>query len=125
MVKPMFNLFGRRRATRRIEVIQRDPCRLTVTEWRSDPVLVQQAQKILANPEFRQLLDVIERSSPARWELDVQAAHSESRIALQSIIQGYMLAITNLESLGHFQPKGELPEETFEPENFNLDLPQT
>ncbi len=72
------------------------------------------AQKTLAEPNVRLLLDVLRNSSPANevmFERDLGV-----RAVKQAQIEGYMMALNNLESLGVFeQPRPELESEFRDP----------
>src|SRR5678815_2579098 len=103
---------------RRIEytyqVVQRDPCRLRLHEWRSSPDLAIQARKLLSDPIMRTMLDVVDTEHPANMVLS-DSTTIENRAVWQSRCEGYTMALANFESMGIYQkPKQEL-EATFEP----------
>lgn len=98
----------------RIVVVRRDPCRLTLAEWRSQTGMVKAAQLMLANADLRAMLDVLMNASPAH---DVYAPDlpADVRSVILARAEGYLLALNDLESLGRFQKPAEPLEETFEP----------
>lgn len=95
-------------------VIHRDVCRLTIDQWKTNKEYVLLAQKTLAEPNVRLLLDVLRNSSPANevlMERDLGV-----RAIKQAQIEGYMMALNNLESLGVFeQPRPEIESEFVDP----------
>lgn len=105
----LFNFF-RRKSTLKFVVIPRDVCRMTIDMWKTNKEHVTLAQKTLSEPSVRILLDVVRNSSPANEvmierDLGVRACQ-------QAKIEGYMMALNNLEALGIFeQPREELESE--------------
>lgn len=95
-----------------VRIIKRDPCRLRMHEWRSDEALANLAHKVLWSPEFRQMLDVVERECPSNMFL--VGASTQARAEAQCRIEGYLMALTNLEKLGIFEKPTEPIESTFE-----------
>lgn len=112
----MFSLMARLfRHPRQIQIIKRDPCRLTLEEWRSSPELVLQAQKYLNDPGFRIMLDVLDMENPIGIS---NFAHIpiEERAIMQARCEGYRMAISTLESMGKPTTRTERVVATFEDE---------
>ncbi len=100
-----------------VRVIVRDRCEVTLSEWRSEGTLVSGASRLLSEPHFRLMLDVLNTASPAGWVLNNSS--TEERAAQQARIEGYQMAITNLKSMGIFQKSAvNMPEPEFKPEIF-------
>lgn len=114
MFKAMARLFGRPTTRTQIHVIQRDPCRLTLKEWRSVPELVLRARKYLADPNFRIMLDVLTTEDPSN--LSYMRISLEERAVIQARCEGYRMAISTLEAMGRPLEVEEALESTFEPE---------
>jgi hypothetical protein len=97
----------------RIQIVTRDPLRLTMEEWRSQPDLVKLAKGVIVQPEVRQMLDVLRTSHLATY---TGVGTLEQRALHLSRCEGYNLALANFEALAMFEkPKEEL-EATFEPQ---------
>jgi hypothetical protein len=101
------------RQHRKIVLIHRISSRLRMAEWKSSKDLVTSARKFLNNPEFMTLVDVLRNESPINW-ITVGPMTIEDRAVTQARIEGYQLALNNLESLGMFEVPKEEIQETFE-----------
>lgn len=101
-----------------VQVVPRDPCRVSLLEWRTNPDLLRIATKFLRDPEFRMMLDVLDRENPASMSFTMSARASlKDRAVQQAKCEGYVMAIANLESMGTpWEPPQAPPEATFEPE---------
>lgn len=95
-------------------VIRRDVCRMTIDEWKTNREHVTLAQQTLNDSKVRILLDVVRNSSPAN---DVMIERDLGvRACQQAKIEGYMMALNNLESLGVFEEaRPELESEFLDP----------
>jgi len=97
----------------RIRIIERESCRLTLEQWRSDPAMVAKARMISNNPDFRSMLDVLRSAHFANYHLPANA-DMDARACQQARCEGYSMALCNLEALAEFEkPFTDLPE-TFE-----------
>lgn len=98
-----------------VTVIQRDPLRIRISEWRTSPELVKMAAETLRQPNVRQMLDCLRNehlgfiSTPLDASTDVVAA-------LQRQAEGYQQALNNFEALGSIEKPSVTVEPTFEPE---------
>jgi len=81
----------------KIQVVRRDPFRLTPDEWRSDPTLCSLATKTLAIPEVRMMLDTL-RNAAHGWVMN-PAMPFEERAIRASVNEGYMICLTEFEKL--------------------------
>lgn len=97
-----------------VNIIQRESSKIRLHEFRSDKGLVGVAQKVHADPNFRLLLDVLRNEHPSHWGLP-RMATMEQRAGVQGIVEGYNLALSNLEAMAVFRKTVELDEPTFEP----------
>lgn len=100
-----------------VKILLRDRCEVTLKEWRQDQALVSLAATILADPNFKLMLDCANNSGPHHWALT--NSNADERAAHQGRIEGYLMALTDLKSLGMFQSP-EMPqiEPDFKPELF-------
>lgn len=115
-MKQLFKrLFPRSKAAVPVSILRRDIMRVSVMEWRSSPDLVAAARAVLANPVFRQMLDVAYASAPGRGVLPDNAT-PELRQHWQSKGEGYVIALATLESMQEPIETTEPLEATFEPE---------
>jgi hypothetical protein len=101
--------------TQTIEVLRRNSTKLRLSEWRSDPNLVNEAGRLMATETFKCMMDVVITESPPSFSLPF-GTPMEDRAAAQCRGEGYMMALANFEAMG----KGQRPHEplmpTFEPE---------
>lgn len=119
MLKSLKSLFAKPRV--KFLLIRRFSSRLRLAEYRSQENLVKTAQKFLIDPEFQPMLDVLRNEAPSKWMLRDEAT-TEDRAVLQAKIEGYELAIANLEAMGVFRTMKEAPEPTYEqPEEERLE----
>jgi hypothetical protein len=106
-------MYFRKKQSQPIQVVRRDACRLRMSEWRANLALVREAGDVLNTTTARTMIDVVRNESPANIVL--LGVPIEERAVMQARIEGYQMALTNLEALAEFeQPKEQLPEPTFE-----------
>lgn len=110
----MFGFFKKDKTRYQVTLIEREPFKLTLTEWRSNPDMAAQAAKVLANPTMKFMLQVLYNSSPA-WET-LLAPTMEDRAAQQARIEGYAQALANIEAMAVYERPMEHLEQTFEKE---------
>jgi hypothetical protein len=96
-------------------VIARDPIKLRLAEFRSNKSLAGDAQKIIAIPGVRLMLDVLRNEHPGQWVLP-PGATTLDRIRAQCLAEGYTMALANFEAMGEFTEMTQMPEPTFEQE---------
>lgn len=106
--------FNKQQETR-VQVLQRDICKLRLSEWRGDKGLVASAGSVLVDPRLRMMLDVLMNECPAAYSLAV-GTPLESRALYQAKTEGYMMAISNLEAMGKLSAVQDTIEPTFEVE---------
>ncbi len=109
----MFKLFQRKFSSK-IQLLSREPFKLTLPEFRSDKNLCSMASRVTGNTDFRLMLQVLYNSSPA-WDVMINAKPDE-RMVKQAQIEGYTMALANLESMSKHEAiiKSHV-EETYEP----------
>lgn len=100
-------------------IVERDISRLTLSEWRSNDALLKQAAKFLNDPQFRMMLDVLRNEHISNQVVSLDAK-PEARSALLARIEGYSMALTNLEAMGTQEVQEEALEATFEDEYSHL-----
>ena len=61
MLTRVFSLFSK---PKKIVIIAREACKLTVDEWRSDPALTKVAYSILNHKDFKSMIDVLKNTGP-------------------------------------------------------------
>lgn len=98
-----------------VKLIERSVFKLTLEEFRSDERLVNESKKVINNPHFQLMLQVLNNSHPA-WNVLPIGCSAETRSAMQSQIEGYTLCIGNLESMGKQMTMPEPLVATFEQE---------
>lgn len=106
-------MFGFKVKTK-VALINREPVKLTLDEWRADEMMSGAASKVLNDATMKLMLQVLYNSSPA-WEV-LTLATPDDRIAQQCKIEGYTMALANLEALGKHQEMSLPLEATWEPE---------
>jgi hypothetical protein len=89
---------------------------LRLEEWRRDPALVSYAMGLFRDPRFHLLLDVLKTEAPSNYGLPSIGVTSDDRLAYASKIEGYHLALNNLESMTRLLEGAKHIEATFEPE---------
>ena len=83
----------------RYEVIRRDVTRLRANEWRTSDTCIGIAQKFLRDPEFWLMLDCVRNDHPDKIFF-LKEVSLEERALQQARIEGYMMCLNTLESLG-------------------------
>ena len=96
-------------------MLQRDPLRIRLAEWRSSPELTSAARKVFAMPEANYMLDVVRNEHPG-FNVLPDDAPPQARIAHQCRAEGYTMAIANLEAMSRFEQQRQNVEATFEEE---------
>ena len=99
---------------RQIKVVRTTELRLK--DWIADPTLVAQAGKLMNLNVAQAMLAVLRNESPANYELPIGATHDD-RIAHACRIEGYNLAVNNLEAMNKSGTHHDFIESTFEPEH--------
>ena len=95
-----------------IQIIRRSSSTLTLSQWRGDKETVKLGQKLLGNPDFKIMLDVLYNEHPAKIMLLGRVA-IEERAILQARTEGYQMLLTNIELMGTLEVDKEPLEETF------------
>jgi hypothetical protein len=98
-----------------VVVLNRDPLKLRLNEFRSNKSLVGEAQKMMLTGSIRLMLDVLRNEHPCMMVLPIGASPTD-RIAAQCRAEGYTMALANFEAMADFQEMKSMPEPTFEPE---------
>jgi len=104
----------KRKTSARVVLLSREPFKLTVSEWRADQNMSAIAQKVLTDQNFRLMIQVLYNSSPA-WEVMINAS-TEQRAIQQARIEGYTMALANLEAMAVHEKIHVPVEATWEPD---------
>ena len=108
----MLNLLRRLfRHPTKIQIVPRDPLRLTVDEFRSQPDLVKLAKEELRRPVLRQMLDSLHWSHLRRYTATGTAEEKAFHLCR---CEGYLSAMDDFERLGVSSKPEEVIESTFE-----------
>jgi hypothetical protein len=110
MLSALKRLFKQRLETR-VQIIARDPLRLTVEEFQADKNLAHLAAKTLSDPMVRQMLDTLRASHPQN-AMVVNVSDAQARSIHLGRIEGYGMALNDFEALG----KHKVPLEPLEAE---------
>ena len=110
MLTRVFSLFSK---PKKIVIIAREACKLTVDEWRSDPALTKVAYSILNHKDFKSMIDVLKNTGPHTFMMP--SISIEERAIWQARIEGFHLCLNTLESLGSMTKPTETLEPTYEP----------
>lgn len=107
--------FKTSRKPMRIEVLRRDMSKLRLHEFQSDEALTTKAGAALSDQWVSLMMQVARNESPAHYCLRLDATQEE-RAAYQSKIEGYNMALANLEAMAISRKISVLQEPTFEAE---------
>lgn len=99
----------------KIEILRRDISKLRLNEFQSDEALTTKAAVALSDQWVSLMMQVARNESPANYCLNMNATQEE-RAAYQSKIEGYNMALANLEAMGVSRKISALQEPTFETE---------
>lgn len=116
----LFNPLRRKPSKIRLQIISRDPFRVTMDEWRKSEECCRAAQLALANPTIRQMADILRTSHLANWALPPETS-IEHRAIHAAKCEGYGLALNDFEALAVFVKPSEQIEATFSNANLELD----
>lgn len=87
---------------------------LSLDQWQKDDELVKLAKEVHANVAFRAMLDVLRTESPSGWVL--KGVSDSDRLVQLGRIEGYQMALNNIDALAKRTPVKAPLEATFEPE---------
>lgn len=96
----------------RVVILQRDPLRVNMMEWRADKALCQKAEAALSNPVVRQMLDVLRATHIGQWAFPHDAG-MEKRSLFAAKCEGYSECLNNFEALAIHQKPVESLEMTY------------
>lgn len=95
--------------------VHRDSTKLRLSEWQADENLTNSAGKVLVDPVFQMMVQVAKNESPSLMALTIDCP-LETRALHQARIEGYNMALRNIDAMASHKP---LPSElvaTFEDE---------
>lgn len=87
---------------------------LSLERWQTDDNLVKLAKEVHANQTFMAMLDVLRTESPSGWVL--KGVTDSDRLVQLGRIEGYQMALNNIDALSNRIPVRVPLESTFEPE---------
>jgi hypothetical protein len=99
----------------RVEILKRDASKLRLSEFQADEALTSKAGVALADQYVSLMMQVARNESPALYCLRIDAT-VEERAAYQSKIEGYNMALANLEAMAVHRKFVQTGEPTFESE---------
>lgn len=86
---------------------------MRMDEFRRDGTKVAGAAELLRHPAVVEMLDVVKREAPHNFGTPSTGWASGDREKWLGVIEGYNMAMNNLEALGVFQEEHRMPEATF------------
>lgn len=92
------------------------PFTLTLEQWQKSEQLVSEMAKISEIPIWRAMMQMMRNECPSGIKLPQRGALVTDRVALQCHIEGYRMALNNLEAVSSIAIMDEPPEATFGPE---------
>lgn len=98
-----------------VRIIQRDPFRVRMADWRSNKDLVKMAHEVLRDQRVRQMLDCLRNEHIAFYSLPLNVEPGQCA-ALFRQSEGYQAALNNFEALGTILEETPQLEATFSPE---------
>jgi len=107
----VFSFFRRKAKPVKLEVVQRDPFRLTIEEWRAQPDLVKMAADRLRDPYVRLMLDALHNSHLRRY---TATGTMEQKAFHLCRCEGYLTALKDFEAMAIASAVEEPVESTFE-----------
>jgi len=101
----------------RVRILEREPFKVTIDEWRSDPQLCAQAAAALKSPILTQMLQTLQNSHPAFNVLSSSNPHDCT--AHQKRCEGYTMALSDFELMASYI----VPQKAIEPEFGEEEIP--
>ncbi len=87
---------------------------LTLERWQGSDQLTAEMARIASEPIWRAFVQMMRNESPSELKLPQLGTPRDDRAALQAQIEGYMMAMNNLEAASRFnEPIMDLPQATF------------
>jgi hypothetical protein len=104
--------------TKKVQIIKRDPLRITMSEWRSSQELTRLAQSVLQDRSVRQMLDILHHNQMGKWAISPTVS-LEERAVRSALCEGYVLALNDFENLAVYQKPAKEIEATFAADNID------
>lgn len=98
------------------QIVRRSSNTINLSEWRGEKSLVSSAIKVWNTPDFQMMMDTLKNEHPAWMVFNPTTVNNDMRAAHQGKVEGYTLAIANLEAMRTYKRTVELEAPTFEPE---------
>lgn len=96
----------------KVTVVRTDAADLTLEAWRANEQMVADFNRFGNQLVYRAMLQTLRNESPLHF-FD-EAPGPDAKIRRLGIIEGYQLALNNLEALGVLAQESKMPEATFE-----------
>ena len=103
---------------RRIEIVRRDITRVRLSEWRADAGLCATGGRVLMDASVQLMIQVLRNENPSSWALP-PGSSLETRACYQAMIEGYTMALSNLEAMAVHDKVVPLEQPGFEAEEIN------
>lgn len=108
-------LFRIRTPERPLAPILRDANNLRLAEWRTKETLVEAARQLSVNKTYQLQIQVLQNEHPCHSVLALGVSPND-RLVMQSRIEGYEMALNNLEAFTKPLKRQDRLQATFEPE---------
>lgn len=105
----------------KVRILPRDPFRVTLREWRSNPELCKAAHTALANPIIRQMLDCLRTNHIGMWVIPDDTP-LEVRAIRAAKCEGYGMTLNDLEAMASYAKPAEQIEATFDDDNTEFEM---
>lgn len=92
---------------------RREAWRLTLEEWRKQEAMVSESIALAKNLTYRAQIDVLRNSHPCHTLFTPIGVSPTDRIVMQAKIEGYELALNNLEAMTRYLKSPKPLEATF------------
>jgi hypothetical protein len=107
--------FWKKKRPVKLEVVRVGSHKLRLSEWQKDRELVGMAQRTMLNPDLQMMIQVLQNEHPG-WQVLHPLSPEIARACQQSRIEGYTMALANLEALCRFNEPQQQLDATFESE---------
>jgi hypothetical protein len=96
----------------RVRLVRVDSPDLSLETWRASEQLVSEWGKVESQPIYRAFVQTMRNEAPVNTMAEAPTA--DEKIRRLGVIEGYQLALNNLEAFGKLSQRTEMPESTFE-----------
>lgn len=101
------------RPVTQIRIENTESSSLTLAEWRKAPEMVAEAKRLFSDPNFKLILRVMHNESPVNYGIPKVGIDATARLTHLGQIEGYHMALNNLEAFAVIQEENIPLESTF------------